>query len=354
MPHTHNTTGQTSLVAHEEYIKSRGGKAIDALQKTNDRGMIAMEVLGSEGIREEGSIRADGIEIRLGNWGRVNMNVQTRKLLDLVLAKITAQVPYGENATRHALVDTFEVTITLAEFMEIEGLKDKRNAREQFRAAAECIISLSLNFDYETFKGTGKHRKLVKEHFGYYLLEGTTERRTLEKDPIVNSEIVFTFSIKVLEYFCTRHILPLNIKLFRINPKTHPHAYNIGRKLMEHFNANAWKGEPVRLSIKSLIAYCPELPSVEEVREKEHRKYREKIQEPVQRELDALADEYGIIESWHYCHSGGVPLSDEELANHNFKDWLDFQIEFTLPDYPDITERRKKFLAKKKKHAAKS
>lgn len=348
MPNTTMKKGQDAVFAHEEYINARGGKAVDALHKTSTRRMNTMEVLDSDDIRKEGCIKVDGIEIRLCNWGRVNMNIQARKLLDVVLAKITAQVPYGEEATRHAIVDTFEVKVTLKEFMALCGLTDKRNARDQFRAAGECMISLSLKFDYETYKGTGRSRKPVKEHFSYYLLEGTTERRTLEADPVVNSQITFTFSVKVLEYFCTRNILPLNIKLFRLNPHNNPHAYNIGRKLMEHFNANAYKGEPVRLSVKSLIAYCPELPTVEEIRETGNREYWQKIYEPVQRDLDAL-EEAGIIASYHYCHSFGIPLTDEELDNYTFNDWLDFLIEFTLPDYPIQEERRRKYLARKKR-----
>ena len=338
--------------AHEEYIKGRGGKAVDALHKTSTRRMRAMEVLDSEGIRKEGVLTVDGIEIRLCNWGRVNMNVHARRLLDLVLAKITAQVPYGEAATRYAIVDTFEVKVTLKEFMKMFGLSDKKNAREQFRAAGECLISLSLKFDYEIYKGTGRSRKAVKEHFSYYLLEGTTEMRTLEKDPVVNSEITFTFSVKVLEYLCTRNILPLNIKLFRLNPHTNPHAYGIGRKLMEHYNANAYKGEPVRLSVRCLLPHCPELPTVEELRETGNREYWQKIYEPVQRDLDAL-EECGIIASYHYCHSYGIPLTEEELATFTFEDWTEFLIEFTLPDYPIQEERRRKYMARKRMRAAK-
>lgn len=107
-----------------------------------------------------------------------------------------------------------------------------------------------------------------------------------------------------------------------------------------------------------------EFLTVDEIREKGNCKYWQKIYEPVQRDLDALEEIYGLVD-WHYTHRNGEPLTDDELGYseeygltddkkhpYSFDEWLDFMIDFTLPDYPDTTERVKKYLAGKRKRTA--
>ena len=51
--------------------------------------------------------------------------------------------------------------------------------------------------------------------------------------------------------------------------------------------------------------------------------------------MNAL-QEAEIIKSWEYCNSGGFPLTDEQLRDYDFKDWLQWLVEYTLPaDYPE-------------------
>ena len=51
--------------------------------------------------------------------------------------------------------------------------------------------------------------------------------------------------------------------------------------------------------------------------------------------MNAL-QEAGIIEEWHYCNSGGEALTDEQLRDYDFNDWLHWLVEYTLPaDCPE-------------------
>ena len=285
------------------------------------------ETFDNEGIRKGGIITLDGIEIKLGNIGRVSWNVGARKLLDIVLTRITKLLPY-DNPTPENIVKIFGVKITLDEYMQICGLKDRRNAKEQFRAAAEALTNIYLKFDYLKYF-SNRRKKPVLVHFNYHLFEGFDETRTLNVDPIVHSEINFDMSIRVLEYLGARRLSPLNFKIFLINSHKHPHAYNMARKLYEHYNLNVDKG-PVRLSVASLREACPDLPRNEEVQGRHHRQL---ILEPFDRDLSALCDIYELV-NWHYCNAGGEPITDEQLANFDFEDWENWLIEFTLPDYP--------------------
>mgnify|MGYP002625208067 CR=1 FL=1 len=339
MPSTKIITGKASTAAHEEYRLQYSGEAIEVLQNTAMKGIHTMEGLNQFGLSLEGRViikDKDGdVEVRLFNIERVNLNVQAKKLLDMLLMKLSEKLPYGKEGIKKATLKDCRLVVTLDEFMILCSLSDRKNAREQFRKATEALFSIYMTFDYTTWEVKGKRRKSVKHHFSSYIIDGTDEVRTLDKDPVVDSRITVGFSPMLIEYLCKKYLMPVNIKIFAINPRTNPHAYTLARHLAEVYRIRMNKGQPPRISVRTLLeTSCPELSSVEEVREKEHRKYWEKIYKPVQRDLDAIADTYGLVD-WHYCHRNGEPLSDEELANHNFEDWLDFMIEFTLPDYPE-------------------
>lgn len=364
-------SGQDYGFTHEHiYRKQYSGKAIDVLQEVNKKGMHIVEGIANFRLSKEGHINIKGdcgdIEVKLFNHDRVNLNVHSRKLLDMLLMKLSEQLPYGEEDIKKATLEVLRITVTLKEFMELCGLSDKKNARDHFRAAAECMFSIYMTFDYEVFQNTGKRRKRVKKHFSAYLLEATVETRNLDSDPIVNSEISFRFGPSLMEYLCTRYIMPIDINIFKINPHKNPHAYNIARHLSEVYRVRMNKGQHPLISVETLLEACPELPTVDEMKAKHHkdRHFEQLIMEPVERDLDAIRNIYGLVD-WHYTHSNGVPLSDEELGYseeygltddkeypYSFNEWLHFMIDFTLPDYPYTTERGKKHLAGKRKHAA--
>ncbi len=344
-----------TMTAHEEYFNQYSGNVIDKLQSINKKGMFVMETFNQFGISKEGRIiikdETGDVEVKLFNYERVNPNVQSRKLLDMLLMKISSQVPYGRGATWGACCKVRGVEITLNEFMTLCGLSEKKNARDQFRAAGECIFSIYMTFDYDIWTGTGKRRKKITKHFSANLFEATVETRPFKQDIIIDSKIDFRFGPSLLEYLCTRYIMPVNIKIFTINPHKNPHAYNIARHLSEVYRVRMNKGQTPRISVKTLLETCPELPTVDEMKAKGNREYWQKIYEPVERDLDAIADIYGLVD-WHYCHSNGIPLTDEELGlngekGYSFDEWLTFMIDFTLPDYPDTTARRRKYQERK-------
>ena len=373
MPSNSKISGQASGFARENtYVNIYSGKAIDVLQSNvNQKGMRIVEGIKNLRLSKEGHITIKGdcgdIEVKLFNYDRVNLSVQSHKLLDMLLVKLSEQLPYGEEGIKKATLEVLRITVTLDEFMKMFGLSDKKNAREQFRAAAECMFNVYMTFDYEVFQNTGKRRKRVKKHFSAYLLEATVETRNLDSDPIVNSEISFRFGPSLMEYLCTRYIMPIDINIFKINPHKNPHAYTIARHLSEVYRVRMNKGQPPRISVEALLKACPELPTVDEMKAKHHkdRHFEQLIMEPVERDLDVIRNIYGLVD-WHYTHSNGEPLTDDELGYseeygltndrkypYSFDEWLTFNIDFTLPDYPDTTERVKKYLAGKRKRAAK-
>ena len=52
----------------------------------------------------------------------------------------------------------------------------------------------------------------------------------------------------------------------------------------------------------------------------------------------ALVDDYDIIENWHYCTKNGEFLTDEQLQNYDYSEWIEWLVEFRLKDYPHQVE----------------
>lgn len=345
MPNNKMTTETGQTVTREEYRLICNGRQINKLQCINKEDMRIVEPLDRLGITEEGRIvikdEEGDIDVRLYNFDRVTMNVQSRKLLDMLLMKISERVHLEKSPKWADYCRIRGVEVSLDEFMSLCGLSDRKNARDQFRKAGQCLFSIAMSFEYSEWRETGKRRKEHKHTFGANLFEATLRTDIFENDIIVDSKIEFRFGPSLLEYLGYRHIMPINIKIFSIDTRKNPHAYNLARHFLDVYCVKKDKRQTPRISVKSLLDVCPELPTVDEVREKGNREYWQKIQEPVQRDLDALSDIYGIVH-WEYCHKKGIPLTDEELGltasgkkAYKFEDWLDLMIDFSLPGYPE-------------------
>lgn len=326
------------IIPASTYRKIMNGPAMSTVQRVSGKELKPMTNIDgiTEGRVKIDNIEKGGIEITLGYSNILRLNPTCRKLLDLLLMRISEIAPYGEEATRRNLAMPACVTVRLEEFMSLFGLKDKRNAREQFREAAHTLLHMWVKFDYITH--TKKGRKVIEEtkHVDGYLFEATIGIRTVAEEPLRNSRINFCFALTLLEYLCNRFIMPVNVKMFTINPQNNPHSYNLMRRLTEYYDMNATApNEPVRISVRKLLEHCPEIPTPEEIRKEEAGQISKRIREPFERDLEALEETYGLIK-WQYCKRRGIEFEPEEKqpANYPFEDWLDLLIEYYLPAYP--------------------
>ena len=84
------------------------------------------------------------------------------------------------------------------------------------------------------------------------------------------------------------------------------------------------------------------IPTYEEVAESD-RHFARYIIDPFDRDMNAL-EEIGAIK-WEYCHSNGLPLTDDELNKMDYDIFSKLLIKFELIGYP---ERELKQLAEPK------
>ena len=325
------------------YKYSTGAKAITEIHRVDQR---RMDVITNLDGQQEGKITINGFTLTLGSFNTVKYDDNARMLLVYLLTRFTEIAPFGQGATPEDVFKVSSLTVTLKEFQAMRKLKDPKNARAQFREAAHTLLNASLKFDYSFFRKKG--RKTIEEtaHVDGYIFICNTGFRTNDEEPLQNSRIIFDMNPKLMCYLCNRKILPVDLRMFTINPHNNPHSYNIMRKLTEHYHMNATKkNETVRISVRAILEYCPELRNLDEVKDRHHVQL---IMKPVDRDINALEDTYGLIKH-QYSHRKGKTLTDDELENMPFETWLDLMIEYYLPDYP--VEKAKKVRKLQKEEA---
>lgn len=335
---TAKTSGHEPLNARDNiYTNALNAPAINECYRASKERMTVQEYITLEGLEAVGVQWINGVQVILGNYNRLRLTDNTRKILDILRIELTKKAPYSDIITEADIVRVRSVTLELKTFMELCGIKDKKHAMEELRANAYTLFNLSMIWDEEGFEinpRTGR-KKRKKIHWDTRLFDSTKEVRNLDSDPVINSSVTFNFAYDLVRYLCQKYIMGYCKKALTINTHKHPHALCMAHKLMEHYNMNVIKTDNVRITVGALMAACPELPTFEEVKNRHHTQL---IREPFERDLLALRDIYGII-NWKYCNAGGEPLADEQQADFSFKDWEQWRIEYTLPDYPDQTER---------------
>ena len=115
---------------------------------------------------------------------------------------------------------------------------------------------------------------------------------------------------------------------------------------------NIGKKNENRISVHALAEACPDLPTYEDIRQTKRQTVTHDIIDKFETNMDALLYEYGILSDWHYCKANGEPVTDEELTNFNYHEWITWLVEFTLSVQPENTEERRASIQEAKQRKA--
>lgn len=309
------------------YAKMLNGPGVNNGLRASKRRMKRKDNIKAGELKIIGEQDIDGVHIELSNFDRLSLTDTARKLFHILATKLTKQIPYL--ATAEQILKGRRVCLSLDEYMSLCGLTDRKEARKQMINSFEALYNLSLEWDEKSKiidPETGK-RKYRKTHWKARLID----KQGIE-EAITDGGITVYFPFEIAEYLSQAYIMQINLQALTIDTNKFRHAYALAIKLYTHYYQNAGKYKHVRLSVESLLKACPEMPRPEEV---SNRHYKQQIIDPFETNIDAL-QEAGIIASWHYCNFGGEPLTDEQLRDYDFNDWLNWLVEYTLPaDCPE-------------------
>lgn len=280
-------------------------------------------------------MKKDGVLITIKNYQESKLNVLTNRVLDILIMKLTKQITYDKCISVEKLLHSRMVELSVREFMCICSLKDRKEATKQLNEAVNSIYNISLEYEDDRNKS-----KRVRERFLWKtrILESIgTETGHL---PVKNGRVIVKFTLNLAEYLSQKYIMPYPEKLLTINVRQNPLSYYLGRVIAEHHNMNRSKRNGNRISVRTLIKACPDLPTYEEIMS-DSRQVSKRIIKPLERDLNALRDKYAVLSDWRYCNSIDEQKSDGEKQRWNYNEWEEQIIEFHLADYPNVKSLKK-------------
>ena len=319
-----------------QYSKILQGKCTNAITKQSKKTLHYNNINDTADI-----VTSDGVKIYLQRFQSLNLNVNTYKVLDACVVKLTKNFPHGDNISLDVLDKHRTLTFSVDEYMQMCHIKDRKQAFEQLRDAVRTLYNLTISGTEVRYIIPRGKTKLQRDEWRF-------EARLLEfigeayyDRPIVDGYVELHFSMDMAKYFSRAYLMPYPNGLLIINGKHNPHSYFIGRKLAEHHNMNIGKPNSNRIAVKSLIDALPDLPKREQVM-KGNRNLTQQIIQPFERDLIALKESYGMLTDWHYCQLNGELLTDEQMESYSFNEWSAWLIDFTFANYPDQSDRIQK------------
>lgn len=284
------------------------------------------------------------IVFTIDNTGSNLPAAQADKVFDAFIRKLSKSVKYKD--TPEGIWKARSQVLSVKEYMELCGLSDAKSAKEQLAQSLQWLYHVSAEWEetvYDDFE-TGKRLKTpVVHHWQARIFDSIGEDKS---NPVKRGKMYVKFNPDIVTNLSYGYVAEKPTALFRINQRINPNSYQIGTKLALHKNMNLTRPNENRIGVRTLLESLPNIPSYDEVMQGS-RHITRKIIAPFERDLFALVDDYGVCEDIHYCNSKGIPLTDEQLSDYGYDEWINWYVEFTLKDYPEQAERRREIAAVK-------
>lgn len=233
-----------------------------------------------------------------------DLKTSTHKLLDAIT------VAFTENGAKIT-----SVSLSLSEYMNKCGLKDRKEARKQAAEDLETLFNARISF---------------KEKFKHGKSQDFIDIRLCEMKGIRNGIIYFKFTDSFFNILLGYPVMPYPPQLWKLSAKYNPNSYYLLRKISEHKNMNFGKKNEDTISVQTLIDSSPFIPAYEEIMEGD-RRVGQRIIEPFERDLNVLNETL----TWHYCHRNDEPLTDEELNNFDYETFINSLVRISWRVYPE-------------------
>ena len=286
----------------------------------------------------------DGRKITIEHFDKLQgvLSTSAKKILDTALLYLTSDNYYKTG--RKGLTPTVE--IPLIEYGEACGYQltpqTMNTAEEQTaenRRVQERIKELKKNVrrdlhDIADIVWTGEETK--GRNKGDY-----AEMRIISSHSIRNGLIRVNFDVDAAAYFVKAYVMQYPTALLKHDNRK-PNAYVIGRKIAFHnsLDNNAAAGTNNTLSVKSLLADAPEIPTIEDIKARGQRNWKDKIKKPLEIALDENIS-VGLISKWEYRDpTTGATYTAETAQPMTWAQYYRLKVDFIMVDPPDQSKRR--------------
>lgn len=223
-----------------------------------------------------------------------------------------------------------DFTFTLAEYMEVRGLKDAKSARNQLKTRMDTLATTTYKYSSTNTKNP------YDQSFGAgTLLSYQYKRGKVEVSLSRPFHDVLIYQSMPMPYY---------METLKLDPKRDATAYLLARALQynKRMNPNSPRGN--RIKIPTLLNHLTNLPTCEEV-QNSNRNFTNRIIEPITNAMDKLV-QIGMLKDACFL-DGNNQILNEVDADIDFEDYLKYTLEVVWNNYPD--EEPKKWSDTKKK-----
>lgn len=310
----------TDIPKQREFSTIRQGNATNTMTKLR---AVLGENTTIDDVTGDAHITKGNFTLTIPKYMELNgLKTTTSQLFDIITIACT------ESGSKSPTV-----IIPLSTYMELRGLKDRKEAKNQVKNDMEILRRASITGEEKKGKNTQRYKFIN-------IADSGEVRR--------NGDIVFTYSSTFYNMLLGCPVMPYPNDLLKYNNKKNPNSYNLLRKITEHKNMNIGKKNEDIISVKTLLNEAVNLPSYEEVMAS-NRNVTDRIIAPFERDMDACSNTI----TWNYCHRNNAPLTDKELNNMNYETFKELLVKINWVNYPDQTARleakAKKIRRKQKK-----
>lgn len=340
------------------YLPVLKGKATDLAKLAVKSSLIEDKIAHTGTFTVRGDSEPLKATVRKFDEYRAKLGVSTDQLLNVAIANFANNNHIGEGNSR--VLKSTEVYISLKDYarardieIDIRPTNTPEEKRKEANRAKKALSRAKKRAeeDLEALAVT----PLSWEEKVKGKRENFLDVYPVDAKGIKDGYIFLSFSQHFASYLLN---LPMNQypkALLKLDYRQ-SNAYMIGKKLVSHYfmDSNQLHNRANLLKVKTLLKET-DLPTLEEVKAI-RKNWVDRIKEPLENALDALGEPHeadnkegesverkgcGLLESWEYCHSKGVPLTDKEASAllDSFEVWSETLIKFTLKDTPDQSDR---------------
>lgn len=348
----------SKLADSQPYATMRSGSMTSELRRTN----VPLQVLKkaskelSKGLKEfeyrnrkiERNLGGDGYIVRGKNLTLVFQGVEAKgftQQMSQFLAYLLMK--YTSNATEEIVNgDKMQyITVTTEDYAKLRGISNDRQARRELLSVIRCLLSVKIIHKHIDTKGN----TIFMESPSFFTLGHLADNSddTSFKSCCLGKVKRIYIPSSMSEMIKKESVILYNKNLIRLNSKEDKTAYHLGSYLCEHKFSNAGRANENRITIKTLLERCENIPTLEEVM-KGDRAIKRTIIDPFLEGLACLChDPKGIhmIKSYKFlvknAHLSGrtkfTEISEEQASNLSYPDFIELFVNFELNEYPETS-----------------
>lgn len=267
-----------------------------------------------DAITGEGTITHQGLKVSIDKYNELarELRISTHKLFDALTLQLTKQNTYRGRADKIQRV----VVLPIETYMQLCGIPPTKASKDRIRIKLkedmETLFRISLEW---------QEPKRNKQPSFYKL-------RICDKIGIKGGNIEFSFTQEIAEYLVNSFITQYPLALMKLDERK-INSYALGKVLARHnsMESNQRRGTANIISVEALLKYLPDIPTYEQI-QASNRAAEARIQIPFENALDSLS----FMLRWEYCNAKGVPLTEQQLHDTSYNNFIKLYIKFEIID----------------------